>query len=94
MGGAVRQLVTVWAAMMGLLALTIGAIFLHLGPVLPAISYGIATTKAALVLWFFMEMRKENGIARLAIATGFSWLAILLILTAADSGTRGIIGVL
>ncbi|PEQ13644.1 hypothetical protein B2G71_04775 [Novosphingobium sp. PC22D] len=82
------RLVLVWAALMGLLALTIGASFLPLGPVLPVISYAIAAAKAGLVLWFFMELREEGGLARLAGMAGFIWLAFLLTLLAADLTTR------
>jgi cytochrome c oxidase subunit 4 len=89
MGGAALRLVLVWAALLVLLALTIGATFLRLGPVLPLVSFGIATAKAALVLWFFMELRRENGLARVAALAGFAWLAILFIMTATDNLSRG-----
>lgn len=92
MARAVRQLVTVWAALLALLASTIGAIFLPLGSLLPAVTYAIAIVKAALVLWFFMGMKREDGLARLAMAAGFAWLATLFILTVADNATRGMIG--
>jgi caa(3)-type oxidase subunit IV len=36
-----------------------------------------------------MEMRREGSLARLAMIVGFVWLAILLMLTAADFLTRG-----
>jgi cytochrome c oxidase subunit 4 len=82
------RLVLVWIALMGLLALTIGASFLPLGPVLPLVSYGIAAAKTALVFWFFMEMRREDGLARLAALTGFVWLTLLFVLISADVVTR------
>ncbi|WP_207095083.1 cytochrome C oxidase subunit IV family protein [Novosphingobium sp. PY1] len=84
----VLRLLLVWGALMGLLALTIGASFLPLGPVLPFISYGIAAAKTALVFWFFMEMRREDNLARLAALTGFVWLALLFVLISADVVTR------
>ena len=92
MGATVRQLVLVWVLLLALLAATIGATFLHLGTVLPFVSFGIAIAKASLVFWFFMELKREDGLARLAIIAGFAWLAILFILTAADNATRGLIG--
>ncbi len=82
------RLLLAWAALMALLALTLGAAFLPLGPAKPWIAYAIATAKAALVLWFFMEMRSERGLARLAMLAGFVWLAILFALTATDYLTR------
>ena len=92
MGPAALRLIAVWAALMVLLALTIGATFLSLGPLLPAVSFGIAFMKAGLVLWFFMEMRREDGLARIAAAAGFVWISILLILTAVDGLSRGAFG--
>ena len=74
-----------FAPQMALLALTIGASFLPLGPALPAISYGIAAAKARLVLWFFMELRSEDGLARLAVLIGFGWLILLIAFTAAEN---------
>ncbi|ETI65748.1 oxidase [Sphingobium sp. C100] len=87
MSGAVRLLL-VWAALMALLALTVGAAFLPIGMAKPWVAYAIATAKAILILWFFMEMRRESGLARLAAIAGFVWLAILIMLTATDYLTR------
>lgn len=89
---ATLRLVLVWLALLALLAATIGASFLPLGPLLPLVSYGIAAAKAGLVLWFFMEMRSEGGLARLAAVAGFAWLAFLMIMLVADFATRGWMG--
>lgn len=87
MSASVR-LVLVWAALMLLLALTVGASFLPLGEWRVVVGYGIAAIKAALVLWFFMEMREDAGLTRLACLIGFAWIAILLLLISADYATR------
>jgi len=88
MSRGVARILAVWAALMMLLALTLAAAFLPLGAAKPWVAYAIATAKAALVLWFFMELRREDGIMRLAAVAGFVWLAILFVLTAADYVTR------
>lgn len=85
---AVRLLLIVWAALLTLLALTMAATLLRLGPAAPFISYGIGVTKAVLILWFFMDLRKERGTERLAGLSAFSWAAILLLFLAADYLTR------
>jgi cytochrome c oxidase subunit 4 len=82
------RLVLVWAALIALLTLTVFMAFLPLGSFKALVAYAIATAKALLVLWFFMEMRREGGIARLAMAAGFAWICVLLILSAADMLTR------
>ena len=88
----VWRTVLVWAGLITLLGLTIAASFLPLGPTLPFVSYGIAIAKTALVVWFFMEMRGESGLHRLALGAGAFWVLILLILLACDPLTRGWLG--
>jgi cytochrome c oxidase subunit 4 len=81
---AIARLLLVWAALLGLLATTLGLAYLPLGAFKPFVAYGIATLKAALILWFFMDLRRESGLLRLAAAAGFAWLSVLLILVAGD----------
>lgn len=89
MSAGVRRMLAVWGALMLLLALTLGMAFLPLGPAKPWVGYAIATAKAGLILWYFMELRREGGIARLAALAGFIWLVMLFVLTAVDYLTRG-----
>lgn len=79
-----RECILVWAALMGLLAITIGATFLPFGPLMPVVNIGIALTKAALIFWVYMHLRELGGLARLAAVGAVAWLAILLALTATD----------
>lgn len=85
----VRAIAWAWAALVALLALTIGASFAPLGPVLPFVSYAIAVAKAGIVLWLFMEMKTRDGLQRLALGAGFVWLLFLFVLSFADNLTRG-----
>ena len=85
---ATGRLLIVWVALMALLSLTIAATLLGLGPAAPFISYGIALTKAGLILWFFMDLRKDRGTERLAGFSAFAWAAILFVFLAADYLTR------
>jgi cytochrome c oxidase subunit IV len=48
----------------------------------------IAGAKAVLVVMFFMQVRHDPKITRLAASVGFLWLAIMLSLTIADYATR------
>ncbi|EZP74458.1 caa(3)-type oxidase, subunit IV [Sphingomonas paucimobilis] len=86
------RLIAVWAALLLLLAATVAASYLPLGPAKPWISYAIALAKAALILWFFMDMRKEGAVARLAMLAAALWLLMMLTLTASDYLTRGWLG--
>jgi cytochrome c oxidase subunit 4 len=85
---AVRTILVAWAALLVLLALTVAASFAPLGHVLPYVSYGIAVAKTAIVVWIFMELRGRDGLQRIALAAGFAWLAILILLVLADTLTR------
>ncbi|MEW9857074.1 cytochrome C oxidase subunit IV family protein [Novosphingobium sp. M1R2S20] len=89
MSANVKRLVAAGLMLQILLGLTLLVAFLPLGSLKPWIGYGIASAKAALVLWFFMEMREEGGLVRLATVAAFAWLAIMLTLGAADYLSRG-----
>lgn len=87
MGGA-RQLLVVWAVLLGLLLATVGASFITSGPASLTVSLGIAFAKAALIFWFFMHLRQEGGLVRLAAVGAGAWLGILFILSLLDYWTR------
>lgn len=89
---AAHTILFAWAALLALLALTIGASFAPLGSVLPFVSYGVAIAKTLIVAWIFMELRARDGLQRIALLAGFAWLAVLLLLVLADNLTRGWLG--
>jgi len=61
---------------------------ISLGPLSTAIGLLIATTKAILVVLYFMHIRHSNGINRIAAAMGVFWLGILISLTLTDYLSR------
>jgi cytochrome c oxidase subunit IV len=78
----------VYMALLLLLAATVGAAYLNLGPLNPVLALLIAAVKAALVIWFFMHVRQSSGLIKLFVGAGFFWLAILIGLTLTDYLTR------
>ena len=88
MTAALRRLLLVWLGLLLLLAATLGAAFLPLGPAKPWIGYALAAGKAALILWFFMDMRRDSGLMRLATGAALLWIVFLLCLVGADYLTR------
>ena len=78
----------VTAALMLLLAATVGAALSDLGRAKEVVSLGIAAIKAVLVVLFFMHIRYERPIMRLFAAAGLFWLTIMITLTLADYLTR------
>ncbi|MBI2897029.1 MAG: cytochrome C oxidase subunit IV family protein [Deltaproteobacteria bacterium] len=80
--------VAVFMTLVGLTALTVWAASAHLGAWSGVIALSIATTKATLVVLYFMHVRYgERFIAVVAVAGAF-WLAILVVFVLADVLTR------
>lgn len=83
-----RPLILVWLALVVLISLSVLGSFVFVGPLNILVSWGAAIIKATLILWFYMHLREESGLARIMAVGAIAWLAILLIMTGADYGTR------
>lgn len=83
-----KTYVKTFASLLVLLALTVGANFLHLGPFSVVVAVGIAIVKAALILLFFMEVRYSPPIVWMFATAGLIWLVILLVMSMSDYTTR------
>jgi caa(3)-type oxidase subunit IV len=77
-----------WAALMGLLALTLGSAYVPMGALNAAVNLGIAGLKAAIVAVVFMGLRRDDALLRLAAGAALFWLLILFALTFSDFLTR------
>lgn len=78
----------VWLALLLLLGLSVGSAYIPLGPGNGIINYGVATTKAALVLIFFMHLDRSTALVRLASVFGLVWVLFLFSLSFSDYLTR------
>jgi cytochrome c oxidase subunit 4 len=84
----------IFAALMFLLFLTVGAAFIPAnilevwGPLNIVIAMTIAVVKALLIFMYFMHLRWSTKIVWLFAASGFMWLVILFAFTFADYFTR------
>jgi len=86
---SVRAYVLVWAALMALLAATVGVDMVDLGWGNTALALCIAILKAALVGLFFMHLRyAKRGLEWVFALAGVFWLGILLTLAMGDYSTR------
>jgi cytochrome c oxidase subunit 4 len=83
-----RTYIIVAAALLVLTALTVQAAFIDLGPWNNVVALGIAVTKAALVLLFFMQLRYSPGLTRLVVVVGIFFVALLIIGIMDDYATR------
>ncbi len=79
----------IFGALMFLTAITIWVAFIDLGAFSDVIALGIATTKATLVILYFMHVRYSSKLTWAAVFSGFLFLAILLTITMSDYLTRG-----
>jgi cytochrome c oxidase subunit 4 len=78
----------VWLALLALLAITVSASYLPLGPGNGIVSMGVVVCKAALILYFFMKLRSSSTLLRLASLVGLFWLIFGFSLTFSDYLTR------
>lgn len=84
-----RTFAKVFAALLGLLGLTVAVNFLPLGGLALPVALGLAGVKAALILLFFMEVRYRSRLTALFAGAALVWLAILFTLVMVDYRTRG-----
>ncbi len=86
---SVKLYVGIWLALMVFTVLTVFAATLDLGVFNPIVALAIATTKAVLVVLFFMHVKyAHEKLTKLVIVTAIFFFLILLALTMADYGTR------
>lgn len=79
-----RTLVIIWAALIGLLGLTIAVAKLHVTSWSVVLNLLIATGKAALVLVFFMHLRSESRFVKVMLGVTVAALTVIIILTFSD----------
>ena len=81
---AVRAIGLAWASLVALLALTIGVSVLPIGDWRAVASLAIATAKAGLIIWIFMEFRYMPGLPRLMLLSTSLFLFVLAVMLGAD----------
>jgi cytochrome c oxidase subunit 4 len=86
---SVKLYVGIWLALMVGTILTVVVARINLGPLNPVVALAIATTKAVLVVLFFMHVKyAHEKLTKLVIVTAIFFFLILLALTMADYTTR------
>ncbi len=87
-GAIWRRILPVWVGLMALLAATVFCAYLPLGRVNLMLSLAIAAAKGALVVLFFMQLRRPDPLLRLAACAALVFVAFLFSLTYSDVLTR------
>jgi len=86
---SIKLYVGIWLALMFFTVLTVFAATVDLGVFNPIVALAIASTKAVLVVLFFMHVKyAHEKLTKLVIVTAVFFFLILLALTMADYGTR------
>jgi cytochrome c oxidase subunit 4 len=91
MSGHVSSLkvyVGIFLTLMVLTAVTIAVAYVNLGQMNKVVALGIASFKATLVVLYFMHVKYASRLTKLIVVAGLFFLAILLILTMSDYGSR------
>jgi len=81
----------VFAALIALTLLTVGASFLELGAWHTTVGVLIGVVKASLVGLFFMHLLHSSRASWLAVLAGLFWLVILMALTLSDYLSRSVL---
>jgi len=91
MSGHVVSLKTygaVFAALMALLAITVGVAYVQLGRFNVVAALTIAVVKALIIILYFMHVRYSPRLTWIFVSAGFFWLLILLSLLSTDYISR------
>lgn len=89
-----RHYVLVFLALMVLTAITIGAAFVHLGPLNNVVALLIAGTKASLVILIFMGVRHSTTMVKVSVLSAVFFLVVIFLLLFSDYTTRGLVDAL
>jgi cytochrome c oxidase subunit IV len=79
-----RVFILVWSALLILTGVTIAAARLNLGAWGMVANIAIASTKAGLVLWFFMHLKYEKRIFKLLLLIPVITISVIIGLTFFD----------
>jgi cytochrome c oxidase subunit 4 len=85
----VRIYAVIFATLLLLTLVTVDVAFFNFGLMNIYIALGIATTKATLVVLYFMHVRYSPRLTRIVVAASVIFLGIMMGLTLSDVLTRG-----
>jgi cytochrome c oxidase subunit IV len=86
-----RTYYLIFAALIALTLLTVGLSYVELGAFHLIVGLAIASTKAVLVILFFMHLLYSNRLSWTMFLSGLFWLGILLVLTLSDYLSRNVL---
>lgn len=78
----------IFATLMVLTAITVGAAYIDLGAMNAVVALAIACFKATIVVLYFMHVKYSTRLVKLTVIAGLYWMGILFALTFSDYLTR------
>ncbi len=88
----IRLYLLVWAGLLGLLLLTVGAAYLDMGAFNTVVALTISVIKTFLIVLIFMHMKWGGKLLHAVAFAGLLWLSFMIALTLGDYLTRQWIG--
>jgi cytochrome c oxidase subunit 4 len=86
---SIRTNLVIFALLQVLLLVTVGAAYLPMGPLHFPVAMAVATTKAVLIVLFFMHALHSHRLTFVICIAALLWLAIMIALTLGDYHSRG-----
>ena len=75
------QYLLVYVTLIIFTGLTVGAAEIDMGVFNPVIALGIASTKAVIVILFFMHVKYQSRLIKMTVAAGFFTFLVLITMT-------------
>jgi cytochrome c oxidase subunit 4 len=85
---SIRLITTVFVALLVLLIVTVGVAQVNLGRWNFVVAMAVASTKAALIVLYFMQVRYGKGLTWLFSVGTLFWFAVMIVLLFGDYLTR------
>ena len=89
---SVRGYLAVFFALLVLTVVTVWAAYQDFGAFNDVVAMAIASTKATLVVLFFMHLRHSTKLAQISIVASLAFFGLLIAVVMADIYTRGVFG--
>jgi len=78
----------VFAFLLLFTGVTVGAAYFNLGALNPILALAIASTKAVVVILFFMHVKYQSRLIKMTVGAGFFTFFVLIMMTMADYISR------
>ncbi len=82
------QYAMVFATLLVFTGITVGAAYVDLGVFNPIVALGIASTKAVIVILFFMHVKYQSNLIKVTVGAGFFTFIVLVTMSLVDYMSR------